>query len=296
MARFDLERLVEGFRRIGGDDVAELARRDYRGDDVTDAEWASVFAAFGPQVLALHGPDRSTVSAGASTTTSITSQPPISARPTGPPAFDVLDTRPAHEPMGTLRAAIDQAGLELLWSHIQFDGPAPTVDFGESVVVSITIPDDACPPDLSAFDRAGAVVTPVFIEPATACRDPLIPKTFVVAIDRLAVAPLFELRLPEDPTYGFDEQLLLVHAPVNPTRAGNAIIDVKLSAVGGPAPGAPRPTAGVVSLHRDGQVGPAGRCALVRNVRGDRSARRLRADGNVRERALLPSRQRDRAA
>jgi pimeloyl-ACP methyl ester carboxylesterase len=49
-ARFDLERLVEGFRRFGGDDVAELARRDYNGDPVSDEEWARVFAAFGPRV------------------------------------------------------------------------------------------------------------------------------------------------------------------------------------------------------------------------------------------------------
>ena len=50
-ARFDLARLVEGFRRVAGDEVAELARRDYGGgDDVTDEEWARVFAAFGPNV------------------------------------------------------------------------------------------------------------------------------------------------------------------------------------------------------------------------------------------------------
>ena len=49
-ARFDLARLVESFRRLGGDDVAELARRDYGGDPVTDEEWAPVFAAFGPRV------------------------------------------------------------------------------------------------------------------------------------------------------------------------------------------------------------------------------------------------------
>ena len=49
-ARFDLARLVEGFRRAGGDEVAELAKRDYGGGDVTDEEWARVFAAFGPRV------------------------------------------------------------------------------------------------------------------------------------------------------------------------------------------------------------------------------------------------------
>ncbi len=51
MARFDLERLVEGVRRVAGDEVAELARRDYGGDEITDAEWARVYAAFGPRVL-----------------------------------------------------------------------------------------------------------------------------------------------------------------------------------------------------------------------------------------------------
>ncbi|HET9522124.1 MAG TPA: alpha/beta hydrolase [Candidatus Limnocylindrales bacterium] len=47
-ARFDLGRLTEGFRRAAGDEVAELARRDYGGEPVTDAEWARVFTAFGP--------------------------------------------------------------------------------------------------------------------------------------------------------------------------------------------------------------------------------------------------------
>ena len=49
-ARFDVPRLVEGFRRIGGDEVAELARRDYSGESVTEEEWAQVYAAFGPRV------------------------------------------------------------------------------------------------------------------------------------------------------------------------------------------------------------------------------------------------------
>jgi pimeloyl-ACP methyl ester carboxylesterase len=50
MARFDLPRLVEGFRRFGGDQVADLARRDYGGDPISDEEWTSVFAVFGPKV------------------------------------------------------------------------------------------------------------------------------------------------------------------------------------------------------------------------------------------------------
>jgi len=50
MARFDLARLVESFRRVAGDEVAELARRSYGGDPVSDAEWSRVFTAFGQRV------------------------------------------------------------------------------------------------------------------------------------------------------------------------------------------------------------------------------------------------------
>lgn len=49
-ARFDLDRLVEGFRNFGGDAVAELARRDYGGDPVSDEDWTRVFATFGPRI------------------------------------------------------------------------------------------------------------------------------------------------------------------------------------------------------------------------------------------------------
>jgi pimeloyl-ACP methyl ester carboxylesterase len=49
-ARYDLDRIADGFRRFGGDEVGELARRDYGGDDVTDAEWSRVFAVFGPNL------------------------------------------------------------------------------------------------------------------------------------------------------------------------------------------------------------------------------------------------------
>lgn len=50
VARFDLDRLTEGFRRVAGDDVAALARRDYGGEDVSEEEWARVWVAFGPHV------------------------------------------------------------------------------------------------------------------------------------------------------------------------------------------------------------------------------------------------------
>jgi proline iminopeptidase len=50
MARFDLDRLTEGFRRAGGDVVADVARRAFSAEDMTDEEWAPAFAAYGPNV------------------------------------------------------------------------------------------------------------------------------------------------------------------------------------------------------------------------------------------------------
>ena len=47
-ARWDAARMVEGFRRVAGDEVAEIAGRSYAGESVSDEEWARVFAAFGP--------------------------------------------------------------------------------------------------------------------------------------------------------------------------------------------------------------------------------------------------------
>jgi proline iminopeptidase len=49
-ARWDPPRLVEGFRRVAGDEVAEIARRSYAGDPVSDEEWARVLSAFGPHL------------------------------------------------------------------------------------------------------------------------------------------------------------------------------------------------------------------------------------------------------
>jgi proline iminopeptidase len=56
LGRFDLDRLTEGFRRVAGDEVAALGRRDYGGEDVSAEEWARVWAAFGP-----HVPDEATM-------------------------------------------------------------------------------------------------------------------------------------------------------------------------------------------------------------------------------------------
>jgi proline iminopeptidase len=51
-ARFDLGRIVEEFRRAGGDQAASVAERVYGGDrsSVTPEEWAPCFRLFGPRV------------------------------------------------------------------------------------------------------------------------------------------------------------------------------------------------------------------------------------------------------
>ena len=128
----------------------------------------------------------------------------------GGPTFEVLAVIDATEPMGTLRSAVDQEELVELWSATDGVGPAPVVDLEQWVVVSMTIPDDDCPPELTRFESEWMVFTPVFTEPLGACRLPLIPKTFVAALDRATLAPSFVLRLPGDEVYGYDEQQLRV--------------------------------------------------------------------------------------
>jgi proline iminopeptidase len=49
-ARWDPPRVVEGVRRVAGDEVAEIARRSYAGEEVPEEQRARVFAAFGPQL------------------------------------------------------------------------------------------------------------------------------------------------------------------------------------------------------------------------------------------------------
>jgi proline iminopeptidase len=52
-SRWDTSRMVEGFRRVAGDEVAEIAGRSYAGESVGEEEWARIFSAFGP-----HLPDK----------------------------------------------------------------------------------------------------------------------------------------------------------------------------------------------------------------------------------------------
>lgn len=147
--------------------------------------------------------------------TAVVAGPPTES---GPVSFEVLAVASTESPLGTLRAAADPTTLEELWASSGADGAVPVVDLTRVVVVSITIPDGSCPPDLVRFDRDLDAITPVFAWPTPlTCGYPLIPKTYVVAIDRESVEPAFTLRLPGDERFEFGEQTLRVELGATPT-------------------------------------------------------------------------------
>ena len=112
--------------------------------------------------------------------------------------------------LGELRAATSDSELTDLWTAIGLRGDTVTVDFETDVMVSITIPDDSCPPELVEFVRDGEQITPTFQEPDVDCFAPLIERTYVVTIRRDSVRPAFVLRLSAQPDHGFDEARLRV--------------------------------------------------------------------------------------
>lgn len=169
-------------------------------------------AAIGVTWLATN--DNSQVTAGPGPTPSST---PSTVDP-GDVEFEVLTvTGGGNDEMGTMRFADNETEFAALWDSATADSgePLPQVDFAEQVVVSITVPDDGCAPTLERFDSdasAGPLIfQPVFDEPADVnCGQPLIPATFVVAIDWASTGDedQFLLQLPPEPAYGVEGQLL----------------------------------------------------------------------------------------
>lgn len=129
--------------------------------------------------------------------------------------FDVLTVNAAVVDMGTLMALTEEGLAPEFWDQTGAPAPYPSVDLDTHALVAITIPDDACPPDLVRFDQDGSTYTPAFVEPSGGCDEPLIPKTYVVRFAWAPLEPAFTIRLPANDTYGFDEQLLTVerHEP-----------------------------------------------------------------------------------
>lgn len=113
-------------------------------------------------------------------------------------AFDVLALAGSNLPDGGLQAAIDDETYRQLWTSAGLDGDAPVVDFDRSVVVFLTMPDDACPPALGGFalDETTRVISPQFVESDLGCIAVGTTWTYVVSLDRALVGPLLTVRLP----------------------------------------------------------------------------------------------------
>jgi hypothetical protein len=139
-------------------------------------------------------------------------------------AFDVLAARPNEDGrIGLLRAAQTPAELDGLWSEAGLGEPEggmnafrpPEVDFDEQLVVSMTIAGDGCQPELAGFRHEGAAIEPRFIRLQERCGLPLIPQTFVVALDWDTTGDKFLLVLnglrPQD-----DQETLEVVRQVDP--------------------------------------------------------------------------------
>ena len=132
----------------------------------------------------------------------------------GPVGHEVLAVlEQTGQEMGSLAAALRDDAFAAQWNSYGTGDDPPDVDFDRSLVVTITIPDDACPPDFTGFERSGsdgAELVPRFVETAEACDQPLIPKTYVVTIDRSTVPDRFDVVLPADEVFRLPEARLTI--------------------------------------------------------------------------------------
>jgi hypothetical protein len=99
-----------------------------------------------------------------------------------------------------LAFANDPASYQEMWLlHKGLPTPPPTVDFEETIVVSITISDGPCPPELTSFESSpDRTLTPVFTESGIGCAEPVVLTSYIVAFERATVMPYFTLQLPSD--------------------------------------------------------------------------------------------------
>lgn len=107
----------------------------------------------------------------------------------------------SRQNIGFMGAATDSAALAHLWEDLGLpDGPpVPDIDFEREVVVALVIPDGACAHELVDIVVDGLVRMPVFQQPGGGCIEPLIPKTYVVALSHELAPSGSILRYPDDP-------------------------------------------------------------------------------------------------
>lgn len=169
------------------------------------------------------------------------------SQPAGDVTFEVLHVGLAgEESVGTLRSASTSSQLGALWADlVALDGRAgpdavgPVPDaamFADRVVVSIVIPDDACPPTLSGFQRVATEagepgrLVPQFVEADTPCDQPLIPKRFVVALQWASTGDRFVLVAGDGDRRGAEGASALSEIQLDRTRPDPVLVDVELDA------------------------------------------------------------------
>lgn len=149
---------------------------------------------------------------------------PTDAPPIDPvPGFEIVAIEETALEFGTILAATDENRAATLWTEVSgSDGMfAPFVDFDRRYVVAFTLPDDACPDRLVGFAEVPGdrlTLQPEFEPPPGGCNEPLITRTYVVALDRPGLPMDITFRLPRDDTYDYGPTELTV--TVAPAVAG----------------------------------------------------------------------------
>jgi hypothetical protein len=167
---------------------------------------------------------------------SVTTGPTPDTSGGAPVTFDLLTISQGSSlnDLGVLRSASSAVELAGLWEVAGADGPAPTVDFGEQMVVSFTLAEERCPSSLDGFDRDRSTLTPRFVDSTVDCEDPQSPPTYVVAVDRSTTGAEFRLHLVAPPDAELGDTFLHVGGAERPFEgaAANFVLSADTVAAG----------------------------------------------------------------
>jgi len=108
----------------------------------------------------------------------------------------------ASSQIGALEVAVGEE-VAPRWAALQLPGAAPELDDASEALVVFTVPDDACPEALAGLgELSTGVLEPELVRVVAGCDEPLIPRTYAVAVDRTALpADGATVRLPAQPTF-----------------------------------------------------------------------------------------------
>lgn len=135
--------------------------------------------------------------------------------PVGGGGAELLGVGEHYPELGELVIVADAIPFAEQWKAHGLAGDPPTVVFQDAVVAFVTISDDACPPTLTGLRvEDDGLITPMFVETATSCIQPLVPKTFAFTVSRdVSGGKGFTLRLPSDQLWYDEQRLEVAFAP-----------------------------------------------------------------------------------